>query len=361
MLTVNARQLELALTKALDVVALGNKTAAPTVTVSFTKEAVRLAVSNQAAAYVCYIDAKVENYKKSPAVQVVPTVMLSYVKGRKAIKMVPENDGLTISGTGGLKAKLIYVGDSSHIEDIQPENDDNKMTIHGVGVELLKDIESMKDRTEQKPMSGQLRWSSKNSTIEIIAGDTHHLAHLVRHKVKSKKDGAITLPFASLKRILTVGGEIYRENNVAIAINAIEALQLNNLAEAEAINIDEVRAIYSEKAKGLATVPLADLTAAIEALAAGTESNTSIKLAVDEAGENMLATVKTGAAKASIKIKLSKAGKKFSANIQLTHLYDCTKCIRSKNVMMNIKGNNLHLQGVHDTDELHALIALVPE
>lgn len=361
MFTVNARQLELSLGKALDVVNLGNKTAAPTITLSFTKDSVRLAVSNQAAAYVGYIDAKVDGYKKSPAVQVVPTVLLSYVKGRKTIKLTPQNDGLDVVGSGNLKAKLLYVGDSSYIEDIQPESEDNKMTIHGVGVELLKDIESMKDRTEQKPMSGQLRWSAKDSTIEIIAGDTHHIAHLVRHKVKSKKDGSITLPFASLKRILTIGGSIYRENNVAIAISPVEALQLNSLADAEAINIDDVRALYTEKSKGMATIPLTDLTTALDALAAGTETNTPVKISVDEAGTALTVSVATGAAKGSIKIKLVKPGKKFTANVLLTHLNDCVRCIHSKNLVLNIKGNNLHLQGVHDTDELHALIALVAE
>lgn len=357
MYTVNVKDMELCLNKAIDIVSLGNKTTAATVTLSFSKVGVSLAVSNQAGSYLADLACKVEKYVKSPPVVVVPSVLLSYIKGRKTVQIAPKPDGLSVVGTGGLNAKMFYVGEGTTV-DIPDADTSEGMSIHKVGVDLLKSIESMKDRTEKKPMSGQLLWSAKDSTIEIVAGDSHHAAHIKRLDVKSKKNGSIILPFMSLKRVLGIGGKIFVSNNTAWAISENEKLMLNNLAQGESITVASINELYEKKTTASVVVKSADLSAALDTLIIGTDEGTPIDIAVNAEDSTMVCSVKTGAAKGSIKIKGVKVKKSFKARVLLLHLMDCMKCVSNKELTLNMKGNILHIEGKSDSDHVQAVVVL---
>lgn len=354
MFTIDSRDLEKALTKAIDVVGMGSKTSAATVTLMFSKSGVKLGVMNQAGSYTSELACKVEDYKKSPPVSVVPDVLLSYIKGRKTIKVTPKSDGLSVVGTGGLNAKLFYVGDGAEIES--PELGDEGISLHAVGMELLKAIEAMKDRTEKKPLSGRLVWDKKASTIEILTGDTHHATHIFREKVKCKTSGDISLPFASLKRVLNVGGKMHKNGNVLHAVSEFETITLNDMVESETISLEDMNSLYENKAKSSAKLKTADLSKALDTLIIGTEDATEIDLAVSESV--MVASVKTGAAQGSIKIKLEKpVTKPFKASILMLHLQDCLKCFKSPDMKLELRNNLVYMEGNASGDKVRCVIA----
>lgn len=356
MFTVDSRDFEKALVKALDVVSMGSKTSAATVTLAFHKKGVKLGVSNQAGAYTCELATKVEDFKKSPPVSVIPDVLLSYIKGRKTIKIVPKSDGLAVLGTGGLNAKLFYVGDGADID--KPELSDDGVKLHAVGLELLKSIESMKDRTEKKPLSGRLVWDKKSSSIQILTGDTHHATHIYRDKVKCATSGDISLTFASLKRVLNVGGTMHKEGNILHAISEFETITLNDMVEAEAISLEDMNGLYEGKAKSSAKLKTADLVKALDTLIIGTEDSTAINLAVE--GSVMVASVKTGAAQGSIKIKLAnEVAKPFKVDILMLHLQDCLKCFKSPEMKLELRQNLIYMEGNASGDKVRCVIARV--
>jgi len=360
MFVLAAKDFEKVLTKAIDVVGMGSKTTAATVTLMFKKTGVTLGVTNQAGAYTADLVCKVDGYKKCAPVSVIPDVLLSYVKGRKTIKIEPKQDGLAVVGSGGLNAKLYYVGDGLAVEPVTAGEGEG-MQIHAVGLELLKSIESMKDRTEKKPLSGQLVWSKKDQTIEIIAGDTHHAAHIKRDKIKCKSSGKITLPFVSLKRILNVGGNIYIENNSAYAIAETETILLNNMVESEAISLEDMNELYANDSKASVTFKSAELAAAIDTLSIGIEESTPITMSIDAENKTMTCSVKTGAARGSIKIKLEKVKKSVEIKVLALHLFDCMKCIKSASLKMELRQNLAFLEGIGDTDHVRCVVTLVSD
>lgn len=360
MFTLDAKDLEKSLVKALDVVSMGSKTTAATVTLMFHKKGVTLGVLNQAGAYTSELACKVDGYKKTPPVSVIPDVLLSYIKGRKTIKVEPKSDGLALVGSGGLNAKLFYVGDGA---DVEPPSIDTAegVQLHAVGLDLLKSIESMKDRTEKKPLSGRLVWDKKEGAIEILAGDTHHAAHIRREKVKCKGKGDITLPFVSLKRVLNVGGSLVKQGNTVYAISEFETLTLNDMVESEAISLEDMHKLYEGKAKAAAVLKTSELSSAIDTLSIGTEESTAINLAVDAEAKVLVASVKTGAARGTIKIKLEKATKNMKVDVLALHLVDCLKCLKSPTIKIELRENLVYMEGAASGDLIRCVIARVSQ
>lgn len=361
MFTLESKDLEKSLSKAIDVVGMGSKTTAATVTLNFKKTGVTLGVSNQAGAYTSDLVCKVADFKKSPPVAVVPDVLLAYIKGRKQIKVEPKPDGLAVIGSGGLNSKLYYVGDGVAVDMPEIPEGTEGMHIHAIGMDLLKSIEPMRDRTEKKPLSGRLVWNKKASTIEIVAGDTHHATHIHRANAKCKANGDITLPFASLKRVLNVGGQVYNVSNTVYAISETESITLNDMVESEAISMEDLKGLYDTKAKSSSTVKTSDMSSALDTLIIGTEDATSVTLQLDPEAGVLSMSVKTGAAKGAIKLKTAKAKNKMNVKILAVHLLDCLKCIKSKEVKIDLRNNVIYLEGVAGDDTVRCVIALVPE
>ena len=358
MFILHAKDLEKSLIKALDVVGMGSKAAAATVTLMFHKKGITLGVLNQAGAYTSELACKVDGYKKTPPVAVIPDVLLSYTKGRKSIKVEPKSDGLSIVGSGGLSAKLFYVGDGAEVEPPAVDTAEG-VELHAVGLDLLKSIESMKDRTEKKPLSGRLVWDKKEGAIEILAGDTHHAAHIRREKVKCKGKGDITLPFASLKRVLNVGGSLVKQGNTVYAISEFETITLNDMVEAEAISLEDMQKLYEGKAKASAVLKTSDLSSAVDTLSIGTEESTAISLNIDADAKVLVASVKTGAARGTIKIKLEKATKSVNMDVLALHLVDCLKCMKSPKLKLELRENLVYMEGSDSGDHIRCVIARV--
>jgi hypothetical protein len=333
---INSVDLVRVVSKALGVIALGDKAESNSITLVFGKKGVTVEAINTVAAYQADLVATVVT-PEPMRMHILPELLIAYAKAHKELTLEPSKQNLKVSSGKNFSAEIYFIGENESVEIEKPDENNEIENIAKSASRLLSMVGGFRNRTDQQVLAVALNWSK--GSLELTLGDTHH-AVVIDAVVKGKSSGKITMNLNNLSRIMEIGQNYASTEARFIAWSETEYLAIANQAESVFV-ADAARSVIKEgQRQTKVLVDTKDFKDMVETLTSAVDEKAQINFKLSK--DRVVATVKTGASSAKHQLKIeSLKGKEQAVTVTIHHLKDCLGTMTEKNTTISVFNNML--------------------
>lgn len=333
MYQVNGKEIAAILTKALDVIAMGDTSSNQNVRLDFSKSGIVINAQTSAGTYTSTLNVASKTKPEVKTGIVSASILLSYVKSREQVSLIPVADSLSVLAKG-VKGQLFYVGSEYDVEVDKPDDGIRLTSLANFVTEAISRTSDMKDRVEQKSnMLANIVCGKDGHFFSV--GDSHHVV-LVHSPSAAKKSVNITMATNNMKRIFGIGGTLSILPSRIVAHTETEYLSLNATVEGEAVSVSNILELKKGVTKKAGfEFDAGQLLETLTSMLTGTESDTLVNVTLD--GSKISMSVSTGSSKIAMSLSGKppiKAQNKTKNAVNIHQFMDCVKTMKSGSIFI---------------------------